>query len=65
MEDFEIELEVTEIDGDDIKFNINFEIIEMNMLLLSSEDGADRFYNLEKWTIGTAVENYIEEELMG
>lgn len=43
--------------------NINIETIEMNYIKISSEEGATRFYNLDNWTIGAAVENYIEDEL--
>lgn len=45
-------------------YNINITTVEMNMVKISSEDGATRFYSLDDWTIGAAVENYIEDELM-
>lgn len=43
--------------------NITIETVEMNTLKISSPDGATRFYDLDKWTIGAAVENYIADEL--
>ena len=46
-----------------MNFNINIETIEMNNIKISSENGATRFYDLAHWTIGAAVENYIECEL--
>ena len=46
------------------KYNLKIERIEMNYIKISSEIGATRFYDLNKWTIGAAVENYIEDELM-
>lgn len=45
-------------------YNINITTVEMNMVKISSGDGATRFYSLDNWTIGAAVENYIEDELM-
>ncbi len=47
-----------------MNFKINIETIEMNHIKISSEEGATRFYDLDRWTIGAAVENYIENELM-
>lgn len=47
-----------------MNLNINIETIEMNHIKISSEDGATRFYDLNNWTIGAAVENYISDELM-
>lgn len=47
-----------------MNFDIKIETVEMNNIKISSEDGATRFYNLNRWTIGAAVENYIEDELM-
>ena len=42
--------------------NINIETIEMNYIVISSENGAISFYDLSQWTIDAAVENYIEQE---
>lgn len=47
-----------------MNYNITIETIEMNTIKISSEDGTSRFYDLSNWTIGAAVENYIEDELM-
>lgn len=47
-----------------MNFDIKIETVEMNNIKISSEDGATRFYDLSIWTIGAAVENYIEDELM-
>lgn len=44
-------------------YNFTVETIEMNYIKISSEEGATRFYDLDKWTVGAAVENYIEDEL--
>ena len=45
-------------------YNFTVETIEMNYIKISSENGATRFYDLNNWTVGAAVENYIEDELM-
>ena len=45
-------------------YNFTVETVEMNHIKISSENGATRFYDLNNWTIGAAVENYIEDELM-
>lgn len=45
-------------------YNFTVETIEMNYIKISSEDGTARFYDLNNWTIGAAVENYIAEELI-
>ena len=44
-------------------YNFTVETIEMNYIKISSEDGANRFYDLNNWTVGAAVENYIADEL--
>lgn len=46
-----------------MNLKINIEIVEMNQVKISSEEGmAINFYDLSQWTIGAAVENYIEQE---
>lgn len=47
-----------------MNFDINFEIVEMDMLKLSCDNCASRIYDLNNWTIGAAVENYINDEVM-
>ena len=47
-----------------MNYNITIETIEMNHIKISSPDGASRYYDLNNWTIGAAVENYIDDELM-
>lgn len=47
-----------------MNFNLSIETVEMNNIKISSEDGCTRYYDLKYWTIGSAVENYIEDELM-
>ena len=46
-----------------MNYNITIETVEMNYIKISSPDGATRFYDLNKWEIGSALENYIEDEL--
>jgi hypothetical protein len=46
-----------------MNYTITIETKEMNHITISSPDGATRFYDLDRWTIGAAVENYIEDEL--
>ncbi len=46
-----------------MEYTLTIEPIEMNHIKISSEDGATRFYDLNNWTIGAAVENYISDEL--
>ena len=47
-----------------MNYNIRIETIEMDHIKISSPDGASRYYDLNNWTIGAAVENYIDDELM-
>ena len=45
-------------------YNITIETVEMNCIKISSVlYGIARFYDLSKWTVGAAVENFIEDEL--
>lgn len=48
-----------------MNYNITIETVEMNHIKISSIDGETRFYDLNNWTVGAAVENYIEDELEG
>ena len=45
------------------KHNLKIERIEMNYIKISSEIGATRFYDLDKWTMQAAIANYIEDEM--
>lgn len=47
-----------------MEYNITIETVEMNNIKISSPDAPSRFYDLANWTLGAAVENYIEDELM-
>ena len=46
-------------------YTIRIEGVEMNHIKISSEIAPSRFYDMDKWTLGTAVENYIESEIAG
>ena len=45
------------------KHNLKIERIEMNCIKISSEIGATRFYDLDKWTVQAAIANYVEDEM--
>ena len=47
-----------------MNYTITIETVEMNTIEISSPDGPSRFYDLNNWTLGAAVENYIADELM-
>lgn len=49
-----------------MEFTLTIKTIEMDTLTLkiSSADAPSRCYNLDKWTVGAAVENYINTELL-
>ena len=47
-----------------MNYTIAIETVEMNTIKISSPEGASRFYDLNNWTLGAAVENYIADELM-
>ena len=46
-------------------YTIRIEGVEMNHIKISSEIAPSRFYDMDKWTLGAAVENYIESEIAG
>lgn len=48
-----------------MNYDLHIETIEMNHISISSEDGATRYYDLNNWTLGAAVENYINDEILG
>lgn len=46
-----------------MNLKVNIEIVEMNQVKISSdEEKAISFYDLSQWTVGAAVEDYIEQE---
>ena len=48
-----------------MEYTITIEPIEMNHIKISSEIAPSRFYDMNNWTLGTAVENYVESEIIG
>lgn len=48
-----------------MNYNITITTVEMNNIKISSPDGATRFYDLNNWTLGAAVENYVNDEILG
>lgn len=46
-------------------YTITIEGIEMNHIKISSEIAPSRFYDMNNWTLGAAVENYVESEIIG
>ena len=46
-------------------YTITIEGIEHNHIKISSEIAPSRFYDMSKWTLGSAVENYVESEIIG
>lgn len=45
-------------------YTIKIEGAEMNHIKISSENAPSRFYDMDKWTLGNAVENYLETEIL-
>ena len=48
-----------------MEYTITIEAIEMNNIKISSEIAPSRFYDMNNWTLGAAVENYVESEIIG
>jgi hypothetical protein len=46
-----------------MEYTITIEPIEMNHIKISSEIAPSRFYDMNNWTLGAAVENYVETEI--
>ena len=46
-------------------YTITIEGIEMNHIKISSTIAPSRIYDMDKWTLGAAVENYLESEILG
>ena len=46
-------------------YTIIIEGIEMNHIKISSEIASSRFYDMNNWTLGAAIENYVENEIIG
>lgn len=44
-------------------YNLTIEYAEMNTIIIRGEGCEPRFYDLNKWSVGQAVENYIEYEM--
>jgi hypothetical protein len=53
-----------EMENKIMEFTLKIETIEMDTLKISNADAPSRYYNLDKWTVGAAVENYINTELL-
>lgn len=46
-------------------YTITIEGIEFNHIKISSEIAANRIYDMNNWTLGAAVENYVASEIIG
>jgi hypothetical protein len=46
-----------------MEYTITIEPIEMNHIKISSEIAPSRFYDMNNWTLGAAVENYVGTEI--
>lgn len=56
---------IDNIEGIGMDNTIAIEGIEMNHIKISSTIAPSRIYDMDKWTLGAAVENYLESEILG
>ena len=48
-----------------MEYTITINPVEMNHISISSEIAPTRYYDMNNWTLGSAVENYVETEIIG